>query len=170
MENNMIKVKDIMTKNVITCGAATSVQEAARLMYLNGLTGMPVLNAKDEVIGIITEYDLTRIEDHLHLPVTFGFLGSIVSLDNPLNGDEVEKQLQKLAATKVEDLMTKDVKSIAPNASIEDVAELFLHQKANPVPVMEGNQLAGIISRADIIKLIAGGELVGKEWRGLAKL
>lgn len=166
----MIKVKDIMTKNVIACAPATSVKEAARLMYLNGLTGMPVLNAKDEVVGIITEYDLVRIEDHLHLPVNFVFLGSIVSLDNPLNGDEVEKQLQQLAAVKVDDLMTKDVKSITPDAAIEDVAELFLHEKVNPVPVVVGNKLVGIISRADIVKLIADDKLLGKEWRELVKL
>ena len=166
----MIKVKDIMTTNVITCEPQTLVKEAARIMYLNGLTGMPVLNAKDEVVGIITEYDLIRIEDHLHLPVTFGFLGSIVTLDNPLDGDEVQKQLEKLAATKVQDLMSKDVFTIESDASIEDVAELFLHKKANPVPVVEDGKLAGIVSRADIIKLIAGGkELVGQPWAQLVK-
>lgn len=152
----MTKVSDIMTKNVIACEASTSVQDAARLMYLNGLTGMPVIDEQDNLVGIITEYDLIRIEDHLHLPVTFAFLGSIVALDNPLNGDEVQKQLEKLAATKVADLMTKDVKTIGPDAAIEDAAELFLHQKVNPVPVVENGKLVGIISRADIVKLIAG--------------
>ena len=151
-----MKIKDIMTRQVITCEASTSIKEAARLMFLNGLTGLPVLDKQDKLVGIITEYDLMRIEDHLHLPVTFGFLGSIVTLDNPLNGSEVEKQLKKLAATKVEDLMTKDVKIIEPDASIEDVAELFLHKKVNPVPVVENGKLVGIISRADIVKLIAG--------------
>lgn len=152
----MTKVRDIMTKNVIACQADTSIKEAARLMFLNGLTGLPVLDKQDKLVGIITEYDLMRIEDHLHLPVTFAFLGSIVALDNPLNGDEVEKQLKQLAATKVSDLMTKEVKTIGPDASIEDVAELFLHKKVNPVPVVENGKLVGIISRADVVKLIAG--------------
>lgn len=157
-----------MTKQVIACHPETSIQEAARLMYLNGLTGLPVLNAQDEVVGIIREYDLVRIEDHLHLPVTFAFLGSIVVLDNPLNGDEVEKQLEKLAATKVAELMNKNVYTIGPDASIEDVAELFLHKKANPVPVVENGKLVGIISRADIVKLIAGDEELWKsEWKEL---
>lgn len=152
----MTKVKEIMTKNVITCQAGTSVREAARLMYLNGLTGMPVLNDKDEVAGIITEYDLIRIEDHLHLPVTFGFLGSIVALDNPLDGDEIQKQLEKLAATKVEELMTKEVATISSDVTIEDAAELILHKKLNPIPVVDNGKLVGIISRADIVKLIGG--------------
>lgn len=166
----MIKVKDIMTKQVITCQTGTSVQEAARLMYLNGLTGLPVLDSQDKVVGIITEYDLIRIEDHLHLPVTFAFLGSIVALDNPLNGDEVERQLRKLAATKVKDLMSTEVLTITPTASIEDVAELFLHKKVNPVPVVEDGKLVGIVSRADIVKLIAEDKkLRESEWRSLIK-
>ena len=53
-----------MTKNVIACQPATSVKEAARLMYLNGLTGLPVLDEQDRVIGIITEQDLVKIEVH----------------------------------------------------------------------------------------------------------
>jgi CBS domain-containing protein len=166
----MTKIKDIMTKNVIACSPDTPIKEAARLMYLNGLTGIPVLNEKDEVVGIITEYDLIRIEDHLHLPVTFAFLGSIVALDNPLNGDEVEKQLKKLMATKVEELMTKDVVTISPEAAIEDAAELFLHKKVNPVPVVENGKLVGIISRADVVKVIAGDEELRKsEWKELIK-
>lgn len=156
----MVRVSDIMTKNVITCGAKDSVKEAARLLYLNGLTGLPVLDEEDKVVGIITEYDLIRIEDHLHLPVTFAFLGSIVMLDNPLNGDEVEKQLKQLAATTVGELMTKDVVTIASDKTIEDAAEIILHKKVNPVPVVENGKLVGIISRADIVKLIAG-EMTG---------
>ena len=128
----MTKIKDIMTKQVISCVPDASVKEAARLMYLNGLTGLPVLDEQDKLVGIITEYDLMRIEDHLHLPVTFAFLGSIVALDNPLDGGEVQKQLEKLAATKVADLMSKEVQTIGPDAAIEDVAELFLHKKLIP--------------------------------------
>ena len=117
---------------------------------------MPVLNDKDEVVGIITEYDLIRVEDHLPLPATFTFLGTIVPLDNPLNGDEVQKQLEKLAATKVSELMTRDVESISSDAVIEDAAELILHKKLNPIPVVDDGKIVGIISRADIVKLIAG--------------
>ena len=147
-----MKVRDIMTKNVIACQAQTTVEEAARLMYLNGLTGLPVLNEQDEIVGIITEQDLVKVEGHLHLPITFTFLGSIVSL----GGGEVPQQLERLLASQVKELMTKEVITIAPEAPIEDLAELFLHKKVNPVPVVTDDKLVGIVSRADIVKLIAG--------------
>lgn len=161
-----VKIKDLMTKQVITCTADTEIKEAARLMYLNGLTGLPVLDETDQLVGIITDQDLVRIEGHLHLPLTFAFLGSLIYLDDPLNGDKIEKQLRALLATKVADLMTKEVVTISADASLEDLAEIFLQKKINPVPVMADGKLVGIISRADIVKLIAGDkELWENQWK-----
>jgi CBS domain-containing protein len=166
----MTKVKDLMTTEVIVCQAETSVTEAARLMYLNGLTGLPVLDQNDKLVGIITDSDLIKIEEHLHLPLTFGFLGSLVYLDNPLNGDEIQKQLETLLATKVESLMVKKVITIGPEDSIEDAADLFLKKKSNPIPVLEKGKLVGIISRADIVKLLAGDkEIREAHWKALMK-
>jgi CBS domain-containing protein len=167
----MLKVKDIMTKNVIACSSDTPIKEAARLMYLNGLTGMPVLDEKDKIVGIITEGDLVKLEGELHIPNLLGVLGSLVYLDNPLNGDEIEKQLKIMTATEVGKLMSKNVVSIASDAKVEEAAELFLHKKGNPIPVMEDGKLVGIVSRADIVKLIAGEkELREKEWKEIAKI
>ncbi|TSA46623.1 CBS domain-containing protein [bacterium] len=161
----MLKVKDIMTKSVIACQSDTAIKEVARLMYLNGLTGLPVLNSAGQVVGIITEADLMKEEGVLHIPNFFNILGSAVYLDNPLNGDEVEKQLHEILAAKVSELMTREVVSIAPDADIHQAAELFLHKKGNPIPVIEGGKLVGIISRADIVKLVAGEkELREKQW------
>ena len=170
IEINMTTVKEIMTKQVIACNPGTSIKEAARLLYLNGITAMPVLDKTDKLVGIVSETDLVKVEGRLHLPPTIGFLGALIYLDNPLNGDEVQKQLHDILATKVEELMTKNVITIASDASVEDAAELILHKKVNTVPVVEGGRLVGIVSRADIVKLLAGEqELRGTPWRELAK-
>ena len=162
-------VKEIMTKNVITCQPHSSIREAARLMYLNGLTGLPVLDVNDEVVGIITEQDLVKLEQPIHIPSIVGILGSALYLDNPLNGDEIEKQLEVLSATTVEQIMTQKVVTIAPDASLEDLAELFLSKKINPIPVVETGKLVGIVSRADIVKMLAGDKDLGKAEWGLVK-
>lgn len=166
----MIKVKDIMTKSVITCSPDTAVKEAARLMYLNGLTGLPVLNQKDEVVGIVTENDLVRLEGPLHIPTVLGFLGSLIVVENPAKGDEIQKQLEILTATTIQKLMTKDVMTISSESTVHDAAELFLHKKGNPIPVVDDGKLVGIVSRADIVKLIAGEqELRDRQWHELIK-
>ncbi len=166
----MPNVNEIMTKQVITCNPDTSIKEAARLLYLNGITGMPVLDRSDKLVGIITETDLVKVEGRLHLPPTIGFLGALIYLDNPLNGDEVQKQLHDILATKVSELMTKKVITIASTASVEDVAELILRKKVSTVPVVDDGKLTGIVSRADIVKLLAGEpELRDSSWRALVK-
>ena len=166
----MTTVKDIMTKNVIFCTPYDSIKEAARLMYLNGLTGLPVVDEESKVMGIVTETDLVKLEEPVHVPKMLAILGSFVYLDNPVNGDEIEKQLEVLTATKVNEVMTVPVVTVAPTTSLEELAEVFLHKKVNPVPVVEDEKLVGIVSRADIVKLIAGDKEIAKaEWKALIK-
>ena len=165
----MLKVKDIMTKNVIAASPETPVKEAARLMYLNGLTGLPVLDANDDLVGIITENDLVKLEGPLHVPNFLGILGSLIYLDNPADGDEIQKQLETLTATTIDKLMTEDVVTISSQATVQDLTELFLHKKGNPIPVVDDGKLVGIVSRADIVKLIAGKDLLSHSFLPLAK-
>src|SRR3989344_6912114 len=115
----MTSIKDIMTKNVIFCSPFDSIKEAARLMFLNGLSGLPVVDELDHVVGIVTEQDLVKMEEPVHIPRILGILGSFVYLDNPANGDEIEKQLEVLTATKVEEVMTEEVITAAPGDSLE---------------------------------------------------
>lgn len=166
----MTTVSDIMTKNVIFCTPYDSIKEAARLMFLNALTGLPVVDEVSRVMGIVTEQDLVRLEEPVHVPKMLAILGSFVYLDNPANGDEIEKQLEVLTATKVNEVMTTDVVTVKPDDSVETLAEIFLHKKVNPVPVVDGDKLVGIVSRADIVKLIAGDKDIAKaEWQALVK-
>lgn len=163
-------VRELMTKNIITTTADASVREAARLMYLNALTGLPVLDERDELVGIITEEDMVKLEGPLHIPSAVGILGSLLYLDNPLNGDEIEKQLAVLTATKVQELMTKEPMTIGPDEPLTALAEIFLHKKVNPVPVVKDKKLLGIVSRADIVKLLAGEKDLAKaQWKDLVK-
>jgi len=166
----MIKVSDIMTKSVIFCTPYDHIKEAARLMYLNGLSGLPVLDEAEQIVGIVTEKDLVKMEEPVHIPKILSILGSFVYLDNPANGDEIEKQLEVLTATKVEEIMTSEVITAAPGDSLEKLAEIFMHKKANPIPIVDNGKMVGIVSRADIVKLIAGDKEMAKaDWTALIK-
>ena len=166
----MTTVKDIMTKNVIFCTPYDSIKDAARLMFLNSLTGLPVVDEESHVMGIVTEADLVKLEEPVHIPKMLSILGSFIYLDNPMNGDEIEKQLEVLTATKVNEVMTTDVVNVSSGDNIEILAEIFLHKKVNPVPVVDAGKLVGIVSRADIVKLIAGDKEIAKqEWKALMK-
>lgn len=157
-----------MTKAVITCSPTASIREAARLMYLNGLSGLPVLSSDGTLVGFVSELDLIRTEERIHAPVNFSLLGTLLYFDNPLNGDEIEKQIKILTAMTVERLMSKPAITISSDAPIENIVELFIHKHKKTVPVVDGGKLVGIISRADVVKLLAGErELTQNPWRNL---
>ncbi len=151
----MAKVKDIMSENVIACTPALSVTEAAKLLTQNGFSGMPVVE-NDKVVGLLTEDDLLKIEKPIHIPAVVGFLGAVLYLDNPLNGDEVEKQIQETLATEVREVMSKDFKSVPMEMDIHELADLMIREKLSLVPVInQENALVGVVTKSDIIQLLA---------------
>lgn len=146
-----MKVSEIMSKEVIAVEAETPVNEIAKKLIKHDITGMPVVKG-DEVIGIVTEDDVIMQEAKLHIPSYVNVLSSFLYLEDP---DDVEADLKKILATSAKDLMTEQVVTISPDASIEDLATLFKEQDVNPVPVEEDGKLVGIVSRADVVALLA---------------
>lgn len=146
-----MKVKDIMTTDVQAVEASTSVKEVATKLVDLGVTGMPVVDG-DAVVGIVTEDDLIMKEAKLHIPEYVNVLSSFLYLEDP---EDVEMDLKKMLAVTAGDLMTDDVISIRPEASVEELATLFKEHDINPIPVEEDGKLVGIVSRADIVKLLA---------------
>lgn len=146
-----MKVSEIMNKNVITCGEETPVKEAAKKLIENDITGMPVVKGK-EIIGIITEADIIMQRAKLHMPSYIELLNSFLYLEDP---SEVEEELKKILATKAGELMTPEVITIHPDSSVSDLATLIEEEHINPIPVVKDDKLVGIVSRADIVRLLA---------------
>ena len=148
-----MKVRDIMTKEVIAVQADTSVNEVARLMGQHDISGVPVVDDEQHVIGIITELDLivrnTRMEMTPFIQVLD--LGRI-PLEWPGHARE---RMRHMLGTHAEDVMTREVRTIGPDAEVEKLAELMVNQRVNPVPVVEKGRLVGIVSRADLIDMMA---------------
>jgi CBS domain-containing protein len=146
-----MKVRDIMTRKVIVCEAKTSVNEIAKKLVKHDITGMPVV-FKEKVIGIVTEADIIMQKAKIHIPDYIQLLDSFLYLEDP---KEVEEELKKILGMKAEEIMTANVVTINPDASISDLATLFEEEHINPIPVVKDGKLVGIVSRADIVKLLA---------------
>ena len=146
-----MKVADIMTKNVITCEADTKVSDIAKKLIKHDITGMPVVKGK-EVIGIVTEADLIMQRAKIHIPAYIQLLDSFLYLEDP---KAVEEELRKILGLTAQDVMTEDVITIGPEDSVEDLATLIEKEHINPIPVIEDKTLVGIVSRADIVRLLA---------------
>lgn len=147
-----MKARDIMTSSVITVSPESTIQEIARLLHVNRISGVPVVNSENEVIGIVTEGDLIIKIARPHLPPHIELLGGIIYLKRP---QEMDDELKKITAVLAKDIMTEKVITVEENCDIEDVASLMVNRKINRLPVVKDRKLVGIITRADVIDTLS---------------
>lgn len=123
----MFKIEDIMTKDVITVNKETTIQEAIRIIVENNITGLPVVNDKMQLVGIISEKDVMTL------------LYNVGS-----------------RAGRVEEFMTREVVSFDMEDSVVDVCDCLVKNHFRRVPIVSGSKkkLVGIITRKNIVQRI----------------
>ena len=143
-------VKDIMVKKVITIQKDASVEELSELLVKNKISGVPVIDGDGKLVGIATEGDLIIKDSDLHFPRYFKLLDSIIYLES-LN--KFKKSLKKFLGTKVEDVMTAEIKTVKEETPVGEAANIMIKYNINRVPVLDSkDELVGIVTRADIVK------------------
>jgi CBS domain-containing protein len=147
-----MKAKDIMSTQVITIRKDTTIEEIAHLLADNNISGVPVVEENGKVIGMVTQKDLLYKDVEPRFPAMVEILGGIIFLNGVRHYNE---ELRKMVATKAEDIMTRHVHTVRPDEKVERIAQLMVEEDINRVPVVEEGKLAGIISRADVIRYIA---------------
>jgi len=141
--------KDIMTKEVISVKSQDLVEDVIKILMEKNISGVPVVDDEERVIGIVTEGDLIYRSKKLRIPTFFSILDGYVFLESTKT---IEKQLKKMVGYRVEDVMTTEVISVEDDQTVEAVATIMTKEKINRVPVIKDNRLVGIISRRDIIR------------------
>ena len=130
-----------MTADVVFVTPETPVNRIARIMVERNVSGLPVVDDARRVVGIVTDLDLIVRNTRLEPPAFFQLLDARIPLET----------LGALAR----DVMTEKVVTIGPDADAEAVATLMVRRKVNPIPVVEAGRLVGIVSRADVVRLMA---------------
>ena len=142
-------IKDIMVKKVITIQKDASVEELSELLVKNKISGVPVIDGDGKLVGIATEGDLIIKDSDLHFPRYFKLLDSIIYLES-LN--KFKKSLKKFLGTKVEDVMTAEIKTVKEETPVGEAANIMIKYNINRVPVLDSkDELVGIVTRADIV-------------------
>lgn len=149
----MMLVTQVMSPDVIAVEPDTPLSEVARLMATHGVSGVPVVEpVSGELVGIITELEMIEREARYDAPVSTLFFDALLVFQRDGN----EEHLRHILATRAEELMERTVYSIREDASIQEVATLMFERKVNPVPVISrDDELIGIVSRSDIIRVMA---------------
>ena len=148
------RVRNIMTTEVVKVRPTTTVSEIARLMAQHQISGLPVVDENDRVLGVVTELDMVARNARFKLPAFITFLDSIIYLETP---GHFRKRLEHMLGATAKDILSEPAVTIAADATIEELAELMVDRRMNPIPVVESERLVGIVSRSDIIRLMGAG-------------
>ena len=143
--------KELMTKDIITVKPDSTVDEAAKQMSEKNVSGIPVVDDDNKLVGIITEGDLLGKHKQLSPPGYIEFLGGIIFTESQ---EDFFNRLQKYVATQVKDIMTTNVLTVSPDTSKEEIATIMDREGIKRIPVVENDHLLGIVSRADLIKAL----------------
>ena len=144
-----VLAKDIMTKEVVSVNVDTTLLDVAKLISEHNFDGVPVIDNENNLVGIVTEYDLLNKTSAVHLPTLQIILKNIPQFKK----DQAHFQ-EEIINLKVRDIMNKEPLTIQEDATYEEVLKLFKeHHKVNPIPVLNAkNKMVGVISRFDVLR------------------
>ncbi|MFA5188414.1 MAG: CBS domain-containing protein [Patescibacteria group bacterium] len=142
-------VRNIMEKNVITIKASTTYYDAAKILYGNKISGAPVVDDDNKLIGMLSEKDLFK--------VLYPFYKSYY--DHPelyLDSENREGKANDIKDHKIETFMSKgnDIITVEPATPIMRAGALMIAKHVHRLPVVEKGKLIGIVSREDIFRAI----------------
>ena len=147
----MLKVKEIMTKDVVTVTRETTVMELAKIFSEKHISSLPVVDAAGALAGIVTETDLVEQDKSLHIPTVISIFDWVIYLESD---KKFEKELKKMTGKKVGDIYSAEVVTVSPEDAVAKVADIMSSRKVNALPVVAAGKVVGIFARIDLIRAI----------------
>lgn len=144
-----MKASDIMTPNPVTVAPEASVVEAIRIMLQRRFSGLPVVNAAGEIIGIITEGDLLRRSEtgtQRKRPRWIEFI---------IGPGKLASEYAHASGHKVEEVMTTQVQTIPEDMPVDQIVKVMEQHRVKRLPVIKNGRLVGIVSRANLLRALA---------------
>ncbi|MBU4489768.1 MAG: CBS domain-containing protein [Actinobacteria bacterium] len=148
-----LRVEQAMTADPITVSPETSVTDVARIMVDKGIGGVPVVGESGELLGIVTESDLIVHDSDVEFPSFVHFLTGYVFVPGSLH--RFEEKFRRAVANTAGEVMTAEPLTVEVTDPVEDVATTMSNKKMKRFPVMREGKLVGIITMADIVRLIS---------------
>ena len=141
--------KEIMTTPALTAGPETPLETIVELMLTHRISGVPIVDSEDRLLGIVTESDLIEEERRTqHLP-RLSLFGLALVREGTVK-DAYLASHQFIAR----EVMTKKVFTVHPDTPVTEIAGLLVQERINRVPVVAEGKVVGIISRADLVRAL----------------
>lgn len=144
-----MKASDIMTEKVIWVRTDTSAGEVPKLLARHNIGAMPVLDHQDRLAGIVSQGDFLRY----CLPGYVKFLNMVVYFEEASLLNSISQFASEVT---VADIMTRRIVWLPDDAPLAKVVSVMLGEGVKHIPILSEGKLVGIVSRTDIIRLLAG--------------
>lgn len=141
-------VSELMTKKCISVQPGTSLADAARIMLDQHISGLPVVDSTGKLVGVVTEGDLLRRTELGTADHQAGWLKTFF-LPDSLAADYVKTHGRHVA-----EVMTSDPIFVTSQTSLTDAATLMVNKHIKRLPVVDGHELVGVISRTDLLRVL----------------
>ncbi len=139
---------DVMTREVTTVEPEASLDDAVGLMLEKHISGLPVVDGSRRLVGILTEGDLLRRAE-------LGTEGYRVRWLELLQPGRAAAGYVATHSRKVGDMMTRVVLTVDETTPLDEVVQLMERKRVKRLPVVAGDRLVGLVSRADLLKALA---------------
>lgn len=144
-----MKASDVMTRDVVSIRPDASVLDAARLMLQNSISGLPVIDAYGDLVGMLTEGDFLRRSEtgtRRKRPRWLEFL---------VGPGRLADEYVHTTARKVEEVMTERVYTVEEDAPLEKIVHLMERHRVKRLPVVRNGKVVGIVTRANLVHALA---------------
>jgi CBS domain-containing protein len=125
-----MRTKDIMTTPAVCVRPSTPLGEVATILTDNGFTAVPVVDADERLVGLVSEADLIRERFGLH----------------PHRAVDDEPR------ARAEELMTSPVEFVRPETTLSALAKCMISGRRRSVPVVDGHRVVGVVTRRDVVE------------------
>ena len=143
-----MRVSDVMTRNVISIRPDDTILKAARIMLQNRISGLPVVDAEDNLIGMVTEGDFlprTEISTQRRRRKWIEFV---------LGPGRLADEFTHASGRKVEEIMTPEPVTVGENVDLATVVDLMEQNHIKRLPVLRDGKIVGIVSRANLVRAV----------------
>lgn len=153
----MLTVKDVMTKQVFTVSPDTLVKEASAILAERNISGLPVVEGSS-IVGIFSEADVlksikTEKKDLRLIYPSISPLG--IAFQEEVTQREILEAYEEIGHSPVKEVMSHIVETVGPDITINEAIVKMVQRGINRLPVIDKNQIVGIVTRGDVIRGLA---------------
>ncbi len=145
----MLTAQDIMSREIRSVVLGTSIKELAALFEETRYNALPVVDAAGKLLGTISQNDLIERDKPLHIPTVISIFDWVLYVESE---KKFTDEVQKMAARTVDEIYSPPKATCSLDTPVDQIAALMSDKKAHLVPVIDDDELVGVVTRLDIIR------------------